>query len=283
MTKEVLSPLRVDATESDGSSLTETACVLALGPRRPGVFRPRVARSAAVGRQLRRRRMPRRLPIGRDAVEAGPPPPLGVPVSSCAGLPVCGGVLGSPDAGSRYSHRTCLPAPTARRARLRHPDSNAACGQCIRSCTEQAAARAVHLPHPTSPPPRASSAGRRIPPPAVDAGHARRGHRLRRRRPGTDDGDPGRGTDGASPDAGSRYGRAMGRGPTQATAAERGRRCARSPVSAEHERLLYPRRIRGRGPPRLRRRCPRAGAGRWPACSRRSERRARAARGSGWP
>jgi hypothetical protein len=40
-------------------------------------------------------------------VEAGPPPPLGVPVTSCAGCPVCGGILTSPDAGATYCTQAC--------------------------------------------------------------------------------------------------------------------------------------------------------------------------------
>src|SRR5579859_2628416 len=51
-------------------------------------------------------------PAGGDAstpdamVEAGPPP-LGVPVSSCAGCPVCGGVLSSPTTGISYCTQDC--------------------------------------------------------------------------------------------------------------------------------------------------------------------------------
>jgi hypothetical protein len=40
-------------------------------------------------------------------VEAGPPPPLGVPVASCTGCPVCGGVLGSPTTGLTYCTQDC--------------------------------------------------------------------------------------------------------------------------------------------------------------------------------
>jgi hypothetical protein len=40
-------------------------------------------------------------------VEAGPPPPLGVPVPSCAGCPTCGGVLSGPDSGLTYCTQAC--------------------------------------------------------------------------------------------------------------------------------------------------------------------------------
>src|SRR5450432_1788478 len=49
-------------------------------------------------------------------VEAGPPPPLGVPVTSCTGCPVCGGVLGSATTGITYCTQNCATntdCPTA--------------------------------------------------------------------------------------------------------------------------------------------------------------------------
>src|SRR5580698_3188113 len=58
-------------------------------------------------------------PSGSDAsadvqadvvVDAGPPPPLGVPVSSCAGCPVCDGILGSATTGIFFCTKDCTAA-----------------------------------------------------------------------------------------------------------------------------------------------------------------------------
>ena len=69
--------------------------------------------------------------------EAGPPPPLGVPVASCAGCPVCGGVLGSATTGLTYCTQDCktnadCPAGTGCVAAL---SSAALASECIKTCT----------------------------------------------------------------------------------------------------------------------------------------------------
>jgi hypothetical protein len=67
----------------------------------------------------------------------GPAPPLGVPVSSCNGCPVCGGVLASPTTGITYCTQDCTadtdcPSGTGCVAAL----SNAAlANECIKKCT----------------------------------------------------------------------------------------------------------------------------------------------------
>ncbi len=69
--------------------------------------------------------------------EAGPAPPLGVPVSSCAGCPVCGGVLGSPTAGITYCTQNCdagSDCPTGT-ACVPNQTSKFLLNECIRTCT----------------------------------------------------------------------------------------------------------------------------------------------------
>ncbi len=73
-------------------------------------------------------------------VDAGPPPPLGVPEPSCAGCPVCGGVLASATTGFTYCTQNCAtnsdcPAGTACAATVL---SSGLSGQCLRSCTSDA-------------------------------------------------------------------------------------------------------------------------------------------------
>jgi hypothetical protein len=74
------------------------------------------------------------------AVDAGPPPPLGVPVSSCAGCPVCGGVLGSPTTGITYCTQNCdagTDCPTGL-ACVPNQTSMFLRNECIRTCTSNA-------------------------------------------------------------------------------------------------------------------------------------------------
>ncbi|HEX4447188.1 MAG TPA: hypothetical protein VH044_10645, partial [Polyangiaceae bacterium] len=46
-------------------------------------------------------------PVTDASIAEAAPPPLGVPVSSCAGCPVCGGILTGPDAGATYCTQPC--------------------------------------------------------------------------------------------------------------------------------------------------------------------------------
>jgi hypothetical protein len=73
---------------------------------------------------------------GDVQVEAGPPPPLGVPVMSCAGCPVCGGVLGSPTSGIRYCTQDCstsadCPTGTACTA---NTTASVLPSECLKTC-----------------------------------------------------------------------------------------------------------------------------------------------------
>jgi hypothetical protein len=70
-------------------------------------------------------------------VEAGPPPPLGVPVSSCAGCPVCAGVLGSPTTGISYCTQDCTTTadcPTGTACVANTTSSTLLDMQCIKAC-----------------------------------------------------------------------------------------------------------------------------------------------------
>jgi hypothetical protein len=69
--------------------------------------------------------------------QAGPPSPLGVPVSSCAGCTVCGGVLGSPTTGITYCTADCTtdtdcPSGTGCTA---SPSSSTLSNECLKTCT----------------------------------------------------------------------------------------------------------------------------------------------------
>jgi hypothetical protein len=73
--------------------------------------------------------------------EAGPPPPLGVPVATCEGCPVCGGVLGSATTGISYCTKTCTatadcPAGTA--CVMNTTSATLLDMQCIKTCTSSA-------------------------------------------------------------------------------------------------------------------------------------------------
>ena len=106
-----------------------------------------------------------------DVVEAGPPPPLGVPVSSCSGCPVCGGVLTGPDAGVGYCTQNCATnsdCPTGTACALAVLSTGLA-GQCLRSCTGDTDCQGGFICRSdlASPGQFCWSA---FPPPAVDAG-----------------------------------------------------------------------------------------------------------------
>jgi hypothetical protein len=84
-------------------------------------------------------------PSGSDAsadvqadvvVDAGPPPPLGVPVPSCAGCPVCDGILGSPTTGIFFCTKDCTAAdcPTGT-ACVANPSSTLLDKECLATCT----------------------------------------------------------------------------------------------------------------------------------------------------
>jgi hypothetical protein len=69
--------------------------------------------------------------------EAGPPSPLGVPVSNCNGCTVCGGVLGSPTTGISYCTADCTtdmdcPSGTGCTA---SPSSSSLSNECLKTCT----------------------------------------------------------------------------------------------------------------------------------------------------
>jgi hypothetical protein len=71
------------------------------------------------------------------AVDDGPPPPLGVPLPTCTGCPVCGGVLGSPTTGISYCTKDCTsntdcPTGTACVANTNSP--TVLDMQCIKTC-----------------------------------------------------------------------------------------------------------------------------------------------------
>jgi hypothetical protein len=75
-----------------------------------------------------------------EAAFDGPAPPLGVPVSSCAGCPVCGGVLGSPTTGITYCTENCdagSDCPTGT-ACVPNQTSSLLRNECIRTCTSNA-------------------------------------------------------------------------------------------------------------------------------------------------
>jgi hypothetical protein len=68
---------------------------------------------------------------------AGPTPPLGVPVSSCAGCPVCGGVLGSATKGITYCTQDCTtntdcPSGTGCVVNTTSPGL---LNECLKTCT----------------------------------------------------------------------------------------------------------------------------------------------------
>jgi hypothetical protein len=70
------------------------------------------------------------------AVEAGPPP-LGVPIATCAGCAVCGGVLGSPTTGISYCTQDCTtdtdcPSGLGCVAAL---SSSQLSNECIKTCS----------------------------------------------------------------------------------------------------------------------------------------------------
>ena len=73
-------------------------------------------------------------------VEAGPPPPLGVPTASCAGCPVCGGVLGSPTTGISYCTIDCTTStdcPTGT-ACVANTSTSLLSNECLATCTTSA-------------------------------------------------------------------------------------------------------------------------------------------------
>ena len=75
--------------------------------------------------------------VADGAVDDGPAPPLGVPLPSCAGCPVCGGVLGSATTGISYCTKDCTantdcPTGTACVANTNSP--TALDMQCIKTC-----------------------------------------------------------------------------------------------------------------------------------------------------
>ena len=70
--------------------------------------------------------------------EAGPPSPLGVPVSSCAGCTVCGGVLGSPTTGITYCTADCTTdtdCPSGTACTATPSSSSSLSNECLKTCT----------------------------------------------------------------------------------------------------------------------------------------------------
>jgi hypothetical protein len=75
--------------------------------------------------------------VQADVVEAGPPPPLGVPLSTCAGCPVCAGVLGSPTTGISYCTKDCTTTadcPTGTACVANTTSATLLDMQCIKTC-----------------------------------------------------------------------------------------------------------------------------------------------------
>lgn len=71
-------------------------------------------------------------------VEAGPPPPLGVPLTTCAGCRVCAGVLGSPTTGISYCTKDCTTTadcPTGTACVANTTSATLLDMQCIKTCT----------------------------------------------------------------------------------------------------------------------------------------------------
>lgn len=104
-------------------------------------------------------------------VEAGPPPALGVPVPSCAGCPVCGGVLASATTGFTYCTQNCAtnadcPTGTACATTVL---STGLSGQCLQSCTANADCQGGFICRTDLPSPGAFCWSP-YPPPVVDAG-----------------------------------------------------------------------------------------------------------------
>ena len=70
-------------------------------------------------------------------VEAGLPPPLGVPVTTCAGCPVCAGVLGGPTTGISYCTQDCTTTADCPTGTACVANTNSAMFldmQCIKTC-----------------------------------------------------------------------------------------------------------------------------------------------------
>jgi hypothetical protein len=98
-------------------------------------------------------------PSGADAsldapVEAGPTPPLGVPVASCAGCPVCGGVLGSATKGITYCTQDCTtntdcPSGTGCVVNSTSPGLS---NECLKTCTSDSDCTGFDDPDTGAPP-----------------------------------------------------------------------------------------------------------------------------------
>jgi hypothetical protein len=74
--------------------------------------------------------------LGEDG--GGPPPPLGVPVASCAGCPICGGVLGGPTTGITYCTQVCKASadcPTGTACVANTTSSMILDMNCLKTCT----------------------------------------------------------------------------------------------------------------------------------------------------
>ena len=68
----------------------------------------------------------------------GAPPPLGVPLKSCAGCPVCGGVLTSATEGTSYCTQACKASSDCPMGTGCVPNTNSAMildMQCLKTCT----------------------------------------------------------------------------------------------------------------------------------------------------
>jgi hypothetical protein len=73
---------------------------------------------------------------GSTPVADGGPPPIGDPVASCNGCPLCGGVLASATTGVSYCTEDCTTSATCPTgtACLTDPMSNQLSKQCLKTC-----------------------------------------------------------------------------------------------------------------------------------------------------
>jgi hypothetical protein len=140
-------------------------------------------------------------------VDAGPPPPLGVPVSSCAGCPVCDGILGSATTGIFFCTKDCTAAtdcPTGTTC-VANPSSSLLDDECLATCTSDSDCVAPFICRSDLPGTPGSFCWTPYPPPseagAPDAGPADSGP-ADTGAPAADAGVPDSAiTDAASPDA----------------------------------------------------------------------------------